>query len=138
MFKVYQKKETKLNLVKIDNVIREWFVKTVQLIGGEIRYAGPIGAVPGISYYSATINATTHNVIAKMENGSYLIFAADIDTTNNKITRMKDSIHFAECCVVVSSALATEFEDDIISMIYDAFISDHPDTPDMDFYKKTV
>ena len=30
MFKVYQKKETKLNLVKIDNVIREWFVKTVR------------------------------------------------------------------------------------------------------------
>lgn len=136
MFKVYRKNETKLDLVKIDNVIREWFVKTIQSIGGEIRHVGPIDGASGVSYYSATIDGITHNIIAKLDR-TYTIFATNVDVRdNNKVTRMNDSIRFTDSCVVVSSARVGEFEDSIITMIYDAFVKNHPETPDMDFYNE--
>lgn len=134
MFKVYRKNETKLDLVKIDNVIREWFVKTIQSIGGEIRHVGPIDGA-GVSYYSATIDGITHNIIAKLDR-TYMIFTTDIDVNNNKVTRLNDSIHFTDCCVVVSSARVGELEDSIMGMIYDTFVKNHPETPDMDFYNE--
>lgn len=137
MFKVIKKKPTALNLVAIDNAITEWFKVQMDLYGGEIRYAGPVtNGEPGYSYFSAVINGVLCSAVAKMENGAYLIFSADVD---KNITPKGDSIHFTECAVIVSSKHEPDetgagFESPIIDMLYDSLISSPPSEPALDFY----